>query len=139
MRELLTAISNTFLSNMLKIVEIFTIWPRFSPCRDFHRLAKIFTVWPRFSPCRDFHDLAEIFTVWPRFSQFGQDFHHLAENFKRPKNREDSSDFDENWTGSIAATRTIIFEIFASTSRRTNERTNEVSEIVWWIPSSNRS
>ena len=31
-----------------------------------------------------------------------------AENFKRPKNREDSSDLDENLTESIAAQKTFI-------------------------------
>ena len=34
------------------------------------------------------------------------------ENFKRPKNREDSSDLDENLTESIAAMKTIISKIF---------------------------
>ena len=31
-----------------------------------------------------------------------------AENFKRPKNREDSSDLDENLSETIAAMKTII-------------------------------
>ena len=35
-------------------------------------------------------------------------------NFKRPENREDSSDFDDFWTVLIATTRSIISEIFAS-------------------------
>ena len=40
----------------------------------------------------------------PRYSK-------RTENFKRPKNREDSSDLDENLTESIAAMRSIISEI----------------------------
>ena len=35
-------------------------------------------------------------------------YSNSAENFKRPKNREDSSDLDENLTESIAATQTFI-------------------------------
>ena len=35
-----------------------------------------------------------------------------VKNFKRPKNRKDSSDLDENLTESIAAMRSIISKIF---------------------------
>ena len=35
-------------------------------------------------------------------------------NFNRPKNREDSSDFDDFWTESIATALAIIFKIFES-------------------------
>ena len=43
----------------------------------------------------------------PRYSK-------RTENFKRPKNREDSSDLDENLTESIAAMRSIISKIFGA-------------------------
>ena len=57
-------------------------------------------------------------------------------NFERLKNREDSSDFDDFWTESIATTRTFFPEIFApqkfsrlrksfATNERTHIRTNE--------------
>ena len=36
------------------------------------------------------------------------------ENFKRPKNREDGSDLDENLTESLAAMRSIISKIFGA-------------------------
>ena len=42
--------------------------------------------------------------------------------FKRPKNREDGSKFDDFWTKSIASARTKIWKIFERTSERTNER-----------------
>ena len=45
--------------------------------------------------------------VRPRYSK-------RTENFKRPKNREDSSDLDENLTESIAAMRSIISKIFGA-------------------------
>ena len=55
----------------------------------------------------------------------------VVRNFKRPKNREDSSDFDDFWTKSIATTQTF-FRKFSrlpkttSTNERANdERTNE--------------
>ena len=43
-----------------------------------------------------------------------------TENFKRPKNREDSSDLDENLTESIAAMRSIISEIFGAARLQKN-------------------
>ena len=46
-----------------------------------------------------------------------------AENFKRPKNREDGSDLDDFLTESIASMQTIISEIFARRCR-TNLREN---------------
>ena len=64
-----------------------------------------------------------ILMIWGRFglnsvsiqSRFGHQnaqnraiYSNSAENFKRPKNREDSSDLDENLTESIAAMKTII-------------------------------
>ena len=57
--------------------------------------------------------------------------------FKRPKNREDNSDFDDFLTESIAATQTFFSEIFArpkkfsrrrkilATSEQTKERTEK--------------
>ena len=45
--------------------------------------------------------------------------------FKRPKNREDGSDFDDFRTNSIAATRTISGKMFARTGERKNERTSD--------------
>ena len=38
-------------------------------------------------------------------------YSNRTENFKRPKNREDSSDLDENLTETIAAMRSIISKI----------------------------
>ena len=52
-------------------------------------------------------------------------------NFERLKNREDSSDFDDSWTKSIAPTRSKFSRRRANFRddekfwRRTNERTNE--------------
>ena len=48
-----------------------------------------------------------------------------AENFKWPKNREESSDLDDFLTESIAATRIIIFEIFARNCRQKLRKTLE--------------
>ena len=36
----------------------------------------------------------------------------FAKNFKRPKNREDGSDFDDFWTESIVSTQSIFSKIF---------------------------
>ena len=44
-------------------------------------------------------------------------FRRAAENFKRLKNREDSSDLDDFLTESIAAMQAIIFEILARRRR----------------------
>ena len=49
----------------------------------------------------------------PRYSK-------RTENFKRPKNREDSSDLDENLTESIAAMRSIISKIFGAARLQKN-------------------
>ena len=64
--------------------------------------------------------------------------------FKRLKNRQDGSDFDDFWTESIASAQTFFSQIFARTknfsrrrkkfrsdeskTQRTNDRTNEVPE-----------
>ena len=48
--------------------------------------------------------------------------------FYRPKNREDSSDFDDFWTKIIAATRPIFWKFFERTKKRTNERKNRRNE-----------
>ena len=55
--------------------------------------------------------------------------------FKRLKNREDGSDFDDFWTESIASAQIFVSQIFARTKifaptknsrdERTSERTNE--------------
>ena len=42
----------------------------------------------------------------------GLDIQTAPRNFKRPKNRRDSSDLDENLTDRIAALKSIISEIF---------------------------
>ena len=42
----------------------------------------------------------------------GLDIQTARRNFNRPKNREDSSDLDENLTDRIAALKSIISEIF---------------------------
>ena len=47
-------------------------------------------------------------------------YSNRAENFKRPKNREDSSDLDENLTESIAAMRSIISKIFGAARLQKN-------------------
>ena len=46
-------------------------------------------------------------------------------NFKRPKNREDSSDLDDFLTESIAAMQAIIFEILARRRRQKLRKTFE--------------
>ena len=43
-----------------------------------------------------------------------------SENFKRPKNREDSSDLDENLTESIAAMKTFISKNFVAAGLQKN-------------------
>ena len=40
----------------------------------------------------------------------------FAKMFKRPKNREDGSDFDDFWTESIVSTQSIFSEIFERTN-----------------------
>ena len=45
-----------------------------------------------------------------------------TENFKRPKNREDGSDFDDFWTKSIASTRSVFWKIFASSKTNARQR-----------------
>ena len=92
-------INSTKKTDIRNLVKIF---------QDFHYLVEIFTIWPRFSSFGQDFQYAEIFTIWLRFSRFGQDFDDLAENFKRPKNREDSSDLDEKLSESIVALQTII-------------------------------
>ena len=52
----------------------------------------------------------------------------IAKTFKRPKNREDGSDFDDFRTNSIAATRTISGKFFARAGERKNERTSDRTE-----------
>ena len=54
-----------------------------------------------------------------------QHFRRAAENFKWPKNREDSSDLDDFLTESIAPIRTIFFEIFARHRRQKLHKTLE--------------
>ena len=49
----------------------------------------------------------------PRYS-------NSTENFKRPKNREDSSDLDENLTESIAAMKTFISKNFVAAGLQKN-------------------
>ena len=44
----------------------------------------------------------------PGTPQYRAIYSNSAENFKRPKNREDSSDLDENLSESIAAPKTFI-------------------------------
>ena len=39
----------------------------------------------------------------------------FAKIFKRPKNREDGSDFDDFWTESIVSTQSIFSKIFERT------------------------
>ena len=57
-----------------------------------------------------------------------------AENFKWPKNREDSFDLDDLLTESIAATRPIFFENFVRRChqkvRKTLEKLGEKSETL---------
>ena len=63
---------------------------------------------------RFFNDILKDFLInRPRYSK-------RTENFKRPKNREDSSDLDENLTESIAAMRSIISEIFGAARLQKN-------------------
>merc|ERR1711904_545080 len=122
-------------------------WPRFSRFGgDFHDLAKMFTIWPRFSVCRDVHDLAEIFTIWPRFSPFGQDFQYAEIFTIWPRLSRFGQDFPDRPTEfsngrKIARIAPILTKIgqdrsqrrelsFLKFSRRrrdeqTNERTNE--------------
>ena len=76
-----------------------------------------------------------------RSSEFAQKWRINFSNFKRLKNREDSSDLDDFWTKSIAPTQSKFRKIFAPSkkfSRRrrrrrgvaTNERTNERTNVA---------
>ena len=54
-------------------------------------------------------------------------------NFERPKNREDSSDFDDFWTKLIASTRSKISKISApcsSTSSSSRRRSSSIVVVV---------
>ena len=46
-------------------------------------------------------------------AEFTKKWHAKFSNFERLKNREDSSDFDDSWTKSIATTQTFFSKIFA--------------------------
>ena len=46
------------------------------------------------------------------------EYSNRAENFKWPKNSEESSNLDENLTESIVATQTFILKIFGATRLR---------------------
>ena len=50
----------------------------------------------------------------------GLDIQTARQNFKRPKNREDSSDLDENLTDRIAAMKSIISKIFGAARLQKN-------------------
>ena len=50
----------------------------------------------------------------------GLDIQTARQNFKRPKNREDSSDLDENLGESIAAMKTFISKYFVAAGLQTN-------------------
>ena len=52
------------------------------------------------------------------------DFGHVAKIFKRPKNREDSSDFDDFLTKTIAPTRSRFRKNLARRSRRKRRTTS---------------
>ena len=53
----------------------------------------------------------------------GLDIQTARRNFKRPKNREDSSDLDENLTDRIAAMKSIISQIFGAAGASTDPST----------------
>ncbi len=58
-------------------------------------------------------------------------FRKTTGNFKRPKNREDSSDFDDSWTESIAAPQSTISENFAAPlSQKLRENFEKLRENV---------
>ena len=46
----------------------------------------------------------------------------IAKIFKRPKNREDGSDFDDFWTESIVSTQSIFSKIFERTKNNRIDR-----------------
>ena len=63
---------------------------------------------------------AQVILPMPSGRNFRDKYSNRAENFKRPKNREDSSDLDENLTESIAAMRSIISKIFGAARAQKN-------------------
>ena len=66
-------------------------------------------------------DAASLHSEFADSLQVSRDrYSNRAENFKQPKNREDSSDLDENLTESIAAMRSIISEIFGAARLQKN-------------------
>ena len=78
-----------------------------------------------------------------RLAELAQKWHVNFQNLKRLKHREDGSDFDDFWMESIASAQTFFCKIFPRTkknrgdekiSRRTNNRTNEVPELVRYTP-----
>ena len=52
----------------------------------------------------------------------------FAKIFKRPKNREDGSDFDDFWTESIVSTQSIFSKIFERTK---NYRIDRIDQFKW--------
>ena len=50
----------------------------------------------------------------------------FAKIFKRPKNREDGSDFDDFWTESIVSTQSIFLKMF---ERAKNYRINRIDRL----------
>ena len=60
----------------------------------------------------------------PKTAQTPDDRARFGEIFKRPKNREDSSDLDDSWTESIATDPNSNLKNFL-VSQRANKRTNK--------------
>ena len=61
--------------------------------------------------------LATSFVLWASALSgevFKDEYSNSTDNFKRPKNREDSSDFDDNLTESIAAQRNFHLKKFSA-------------------------
>ena len=53
----------------------------------------------------------------------------FAKIFKRPKNREDGSDFDDFWTESIVSTQSIFSKIFERTKNYRIDRIDRIDRL----------
>ena len=54
----------------------------------------------------------------------------FAKIFKRPKNREDGSDFDDFWTASIVSTQSIFSKIFERTQNYRIDRIDRLDRSI---------
>ena len=84
-------------------------------------------------------DQREISFIISGVSEKKSQLKDFSANFKRPKNREDGSDFDDFWTKSIASTQTKIWKIFPRRRRRRRGRRSSPPSSSSSSPNGNRN